>query len=386
MKNGLDPRQPADITISLHTASCHLESSYIPFIEYARSYLKGLTISPKGKPVVKSRLFWGERPGKNWSGAVYSRGRRLLQHSSGISSTRLLLAEIIDLPGLQIETGWQDDTLLVDAYYSPESRLARAAGRFNPFLPRTYVILIYYLVYFPLFYSLYLNRGWHLFHAGAVENDGSGWIFAGLPGSGKSTFTLSLLSRPGVKLLSDNLLMFDENRVYACPEPLHLGRESIEIVDKAVSSSLYDSRRKFSHERRDYRLGEDRRSWGIEPKSLLFLGLAEKSAHRRLTGKLALERLAGFDRMAKEVNAYEQFAASLDLLVSEIEAEPTGRISTKKITLTALMSRMDCWELWIKKGEDLSQSWKWLEDLFEDRDYKNEIQSEGFDQNKTIEK
>lgn len=374
MGKGPERRPARELDISMHTAACHLESSFAPFMEFAFSYLKGLVDDSVGRPVVKSRLFWNASPRRNWKDSGYRRGRRIFQDSSGAGTARLLLAEILELPGLQIELGWQDNILLVDAYYFPTSRMARTVGRFNPFLPRVYVILIYYLVYFPLVYSLYLSRGWHLLHAGGVEYNRSGTVFAGLPGSGKSTFILSLLSQPGIKLLSDNLLLFDSRRVFACPEPLHLSKESIKVVDRRILERLDDTQRKFSHQRQDYRLEDEGRAWGTTPQTLIFLGLAVRREHKRLAEGLALERLTGYDRMAKEINAYEQFAASLDLLVSDQESEPTGRISGKKEALAALISQMDCWELWVEKGEDLSQSWKWLEELYEGKEPYNELQ------------
>jgi hypothetical protein len=374
MENGSRSSGISEITVSMQAASCRLESSNAPFLEFARSYMHGMVRSSGEEPAVISKLLWDEHPQKTWSGDVYQRGRRLLQEYSGGKPTRLLLTEIQELPGLQIAMRWQDGILLVDAYYRVESRLARAAGRFNPLLPRAYVILIYYLVYFPLVYSLYLRKGWHLFHAGAVEKEGSGWVFAGLPGSGKTTFTLSLLSKPGVNLLSDNLLLFDGIQVYACPEPLHLGKESIEVVGQDVLSRLDDSQRKFSHGRHDYRLGDDRRVNKASAEHLVFLGLAGRREARSLPEALALERLAGYDLMAKEVNAYEQFAVSLDLLVSKKESGSTGRISDKREKLAALVSKMDCWDLWVEKGVDLLRSWSWLEELIKNEEANNEVQ------------
>jgi hypothetical protein len=146
MGKGPEGRPAREFDIFMHTAVCHLESSFAPFMEFACSYLKGLVDDSVGRPVVKSRLFWNASPQRNWQESGYRRGRRIFQDSSGAGTARLLLAEILELPGLQIELGWQDNNLLVDAYYFPASRMARTVGRFNPFLPRVYVILIYYLV------------------------------------------------------------------------------------------------------------------------------------------------------------------------------------------------------------------------------------------------
>jgi hypothetical protein len=374
MKNGSHSGRKTEFTVSMHSVSCRLESSCISFMEYARSYLNEMIASSEEEPVVKSTFRWGELPGKPGSGEVLQRGRRLLQEIRSEKLYRLILTEILDLPGLQIELRWEEGVLLIDAYYRPESRLARAAGRFNPYLPRVYVILVYYLVYFPLVYSLYLKNKWHLFHAGAVEKKGSGWVLAGLPGSGKSTFTLSLLSQQGTSLLSDNLLMFDESQVYACPEPLHLGRDSIKVIEKSVLNRLENRKRKFSHDRNDFCIEENKRAWSVAPNNLVFLGLAERGKHRTLTNEMALERLVGYDRMAKEVNAYEQFAASLDLLVSEIKTKPAGRVADKNNKMAALLSRMNCWDLWIKKDEKLSFAWNLLEDMVESKEQSNEFQ------------
>jgi hypothetical protein len=349
--------------VNMHGAVSRLECSYEPFIKFAGSYLQGLLAAPSDKVDVIVRLQWGASPQWNSKIGIYRRGRRILQDASGAETSRLLLTEILELPGLQLEIGRQENMLIINAFYRHSSRLARAAGRFNPLLPKIFVILIYYLVYFPLIYSLYMSRGWHLMHAGAVGRNGKGWVFAGLPGSGKSTFTLSLLSHPDLRLLSDNLLFYDSNRVYACPEPLHLSRESMNVVGKDVAKRLEETGRGFSHQRSDYLVAEEGRDLEIQPEALFFLGIASSKEYRRMPAWMAVERLEAYDRLAKEVNAYEQFAASLDLLLTEQEPERGGRITDKRQALAALVSEMACWELWVMKGEDLSQARQWLEDI-----------------------
>src|SRR5262245_43966413 len=79
--------------------------------------------------------------------------------------------------------------------------------------------LMYFMIYYPMAWQLERTRGWGLLHASAVTMpSGRAVLLSGMGGVGKSTLGLSLLSHPGVKLLSDNLIFHDEERIYSCPE------------------------------------------------------------------------------------------------------------------------------------------------------------------------
>ena len=336
------------LTLVLHGAVCRLETAHIPFLAYAKEYLADFVAEGKASPEVQVRLHWDAAPPKvrrNGTGRRW--GRRLLQSDSN-SDPRLLQTEILHLPGLQLDASWSGGRLFLDAYYRPSTRWERLGHRLKRGNPRVFVTLIYYLVYFPLIHYLEQTRGWHLLHAGAVSRPDGAWVLAGLPGSGKSTFTLALLADPQARLLSDNLLLFDEEQVYACPEPIHLSADSRQLLPSLVQARLADADRDFSHGRRDFRLPPEAREWTARPRTLLFLGLADQADCRPLSTEVALNRLLAFDQLAKEVNAYAQFAAALELI-----APRPGQAQAHRMALESLVSYMACYELWLEKGSGL---------------------------------
>jgi hypothetical protein len=343
------------VDMALHGVSLTLSSSYPPYVEHARSYLIDLLIEPGAIPSVRSRLHWNSKPPQRWSkSSVMRYGRQLLKDGSS-----LLLAEVPELPGLQLEVHWDGDVLELEAYFAPLSHFGGLALRLGQTQPRIFAILTYYLVYFPLIHFFNQTRGWHLLHAGGVVGPFASWILAGLPGSGKSTFTLALLTQPEMRLLSDNLLLYDDQHVYAFPEPLHLGETVVSEVSAEVKNLLINTNRMYSHSRKDYYPLPQLRRWQSSPEALFFLGQGENFETKPVPPAQAVERLINFDRMAKETAAYEQFAAALELISPpQAETVPGAAVQRRRV-LETLVQSLDCSELWIKKGSH-DEAVKWL--------------------------
>jgi hypothetical protein len=252
------------------------------------------------------------------------------------------------LPGLQLEVAWESGRLTVDAYYQPVSRLQKLIQRMGQGTARLFNILIYYLIYFPLIHFLEQQHGFHLLHAAAISHPGGDFLLAGLPGSGKSTFSLVMLSDPEALLLSDNLLLFKGFQVFACPEIIHLTPFSEELLPSNVKAHLSQTGRGSSYRRNEYYLAKQARCWQAQPRTLFFLGLSSKLECRRVDRPEALGRLAVFDQMAKEINAYASFVAPLELI-----APWPGQFDRKQAALRELVSQLACYELWLEKGNGL---------------------------------
>ncbi len=342
-----DKHSSRKLTLTLHGVTLCLEADRALFLNYARQYLADLPTAAEGAPDVSVRLHWDELPPDDWrSSDVHRRGRRILQ-----TDHRVLQTEILTLPGLQLAATWAGKQLLIEAWYRPASRREQLAHWLGREIPPLFIILIYYLVYFPLIHYLEQTQNVYLLHAGAVSHPAGGWVLTGLPGSGKSTFTAALLANPQVNLLSENLLLFDAEQVYAFPEPIHLSQDSRKLLPAAAEQRLTDAGRHFSHGRRDFSLSPEARQWQVRPQALFFLGLAKQNNCRPIPADLALARLQAFDQLAKEVNAYAQFTASLELI-----APQPGRFQRYQTALAALTSQLRCYELWLAAGSDLSNA------------------------------
>lgn len=70
-------------------------------------------------------------------------------------------------------------------------------------------------------------------HAATVEKNGRGYVFPGVPGSGKSTLCAALVCR-GWRLLSDEmaLISLEDGMLWPIPRPVSLKNASIEIIRK----------------------------------------------------------------------------------------------------------------------------------------------------------
>lgn len=343
------------VPLHLHGTGLLLESEHAPFIEYARSFLSDLAADSASAPQIEAVLHWDAQPPQHWQNkSILRRGRRILQDDDA-----LLLTEIADLPGLQVQIRWEGDRMLVDGYYTSPSTVARMALQLGEAQQRLFAISIYYLVYFPLIRYLNHSRGWHVLHAGGVVGPNASWILAGLPGSGKSTFALSLLAQPETRLLSDNLILYDAEKIFAFPEPLHLSQVSLEEAGAEVQRLLGSPERTYSHDRRDYHPPARMRRWEAVPEALFLLSLADRFESRRLAPDLAVDRLLGFDLLAKEITAYEQFAAALDLVTPPGKSSGEDRRWQRRQALRSLLQKLDSFELMLKY-RSLEQAVQWV--------------------------
>ncbi|MEO0344597.1 MAG: serine kinase [Pseudomonadota bacterium] len=74
-------------------------------------------------------------------------------------------------------------------------------------------------------------RGHFLLHASAVEFNGRGYGFVGDKGAGKSTLAAALVQDPGVTLLTDDLLVFDDReRILPAFPQLKLASDALESL------------------------------------------------------------------------------------------------------------------------------------------------------------
>lgn len=76
-------------------------------------------------------------------------------------------------------------------------------------------------------------------HAATVEKNGRGYIFPGVPGSGKSTLCAALVCR-GWRLLSDEmaLISLTDGLIWPIPRPVSLKNASIEIIRKFAGGAV----------------------------------------------------------------------------------------------------------------------------------------------------
>ena len=116
-------------------------------------------------------------------------------------------------PDFEVEIEWAGERIVT-------------AGRYATRIPprgtmRECRDLTYFLFYYPAL-ALRAAEGLLPLHAAAVANGERGVLLVGPCGCGKSTAALLLASRPGWKLVSENLTLVGAGRAHTCREPVVL--------------------------------------------------------------------------------------------------------------------------------------------------------------------
>ena len=356
------------VVVSLHQARLGLtdardDFSTGGFSAFARSYLEQLLVPADAEANIEVALEWGAvLPAESRSG-LEQLGRRIWA-----GPHRLQHAEILRVPGLQMDIGWRDGALTVHAAYTWPTRRARwfAAVRASA-RERLFVSLIYYLVYFPCAWWLERERGWTLLHASAIATPEGGLVLSGLPGCGKSTAALAALNVPEWQIVSDNLLFTDGSQVFACPEPIHVDARTRALVgDGSTEASMVSSAeplaevlagrvrstgRRFSHQRQDYEIAPQARRSSTTPLALGFLHVGRETAVRHVDQAVAVRRLMANDCLAKEWMAYQESAAAMHAVWPGI-----GDQERRWGNLAALVRSIPCYDVTIARNGPVPQA------------------------------
>jgi hypothetical protein len=337
------------LSLTIHGMWLTLESNNKDFLAYARGHLAALLSPPVGQPDIRVWLCWGQElfPVRASNNDYHRLGRRLL-----LADNEIVQTEILTLPGLQLRTSLNGTNVYVDAAFRPSSRWMRLmlglGGKASQ--ERIYATLIYYLVYFPLLWHIERTRQWYPLHASAVAWPQGAIILAGLGGVGKSTLTLSFLSDSHARLLSENLILHNKERVYAFLEPIHLDDRSREMLT-SLNGRLKPTGCTYSHNRQSYEVPPSARVQSATPCAFFTLRQGRVLGLRSMSAKETLDIVLSSDALAREINEYTQQTAVLNLL-SPIAGSLQGRIDA----LRKLLGQVACYELTIRPGEKLDQA------------------------------
>ena len=322
----------------LHGLSLSLEAADENLWDFMREQFEAEE-GPNAEAVIGIRAAWryggeGERlalrstpggPGEERLG----RGLSVARDADG--EPRVLWTRVPDFPELEMAfriDGERYSRLSVTANctYVPRGlgrkleymRQGRADRKRN----RLFFKLMYFLVYYPMAWMLERNRGWGLLHASAVVlPSGRTVVLSGLGGVGKSTLGLALLSRPGARLVSDNLMFHDEERIYACPEPVRLDAEALEGMGAGMAPER-TGLPATAHPKPTYRVGPARRAVTGRPSALCFLRFAPKPDLIDVAPSRAAQMLSAVSDLAREIKDYRPCSALLTLLAAERGGPP----------------------------------------------------------------
>jgi hypothetical protein len=216
------------------------------------------------------------------------------------------------------------------------------------FRQQRFSTILYYMIYYPSFWALEC-QGLFPLHAGAVDLAGTGIVFCGFPGCGKSTLSLGLLALPEARLLSDNIIFFDREKVFSCPEPVLADERSLKLVANA-GSLLRSLGRQHGYGRSWHHVDSVRLVAQTIPRLFLFVGLGHKTTLRRLSGEEACQRCASANLIAKEIRRYLVYRSVLSLLNTESLRQDDMS------TMRALFGQGECYELTVGWGDGVQEA------------------------------
>lgn len=311
---------------------------------------------------------WGTRPaepagsGSAEPGDRAGRGIAIRPAVRAGGGLRAVWSRIPDFPELELAyelSAGPSPRLGVEAVcsYAPRGlgrkleylRAARADRKRN----RLFFKMMYYMVYYPMSWHLERTRGWGLLHGSAVAfPTGRAVLLAGMGGVGKSTLALSLLSHPGARMVSDNLLYHDEERIYACPEPVRLDAQALAGMAEGGIEPERSDLPATAHPKPTYRVGASRTVDAAGPSAVFFLRFSSRSGVEPLPADRAAEMLAAGDALAREIKDYRPCAALLTMLAAE-QGTPQA---APRASLAKLLKNARCAIFKIGEGEPIAET------------------------------
>jgi hypothetical protein len=230
----------------------------------------------------------------------------------------------------------------VDYYYHPS---AKKLERFPDYRERKFFTLTRYLVHFPVAWHLARTRGWALIHASAVACGDEAILVAGPGGAGKTTTCVGLMQRPGVRLVTENLLFTDGSRVFPLLEPIRLTDDSLTLFGEALAALEPLGVAGGSKHKSLFRLPYDPSQPPPRATALFIPRFAEKGFVSPMLPGIACEIVAASNRLTLELNDYDWYTAALDLLWPS-----PGHAARQTAVLDRLAKSASCYALGIDRS------------------------------------
>lgn len=332
------------VHVEMHGVRLVLSSDFSPLPRYVALHLPHHSASPaaseKYVPQIEIQVRWHTDP--QFSTPPSPRGLEKVGKRVFMSLGELRWTETVRVENLSWLFRLHGEKLAIEADYVYAPRAEKLAA--NPhYLERKLFSLTSWLVLHPLTWYLEHFRGFHLLHASCVEFGGRGIVVAGLGGAGKTTTAIALVARGG-RLLSENLLFFDDERVYSYYEPVRLDGNSVELLRARPGILQGSGIPEGAKSKHLYHLHRDAIA-NVAMGTLLFLPrFGESTSLASLEASACAERLLAMNGQTREVDDYEWFAA-----VPNLAWPLEDSLARRSRTMRRFLERMDCFDLRIDK-------------------------------------
>ena len=235
----------------------------------------------------------------------------------------------------------------VDYWYHPtEKKLARVPD----YLYRKFFTLTRQLVHFPIAWHLGRTRGWVLIHASAVAAGSEAILVAGPGGAGKTTTCVGLMGRPGVRLVTENLLFTDGEHVYPLFEPIRLTEDTQALLDERQLSALVPlGVAGGSKHKTLYHLPHDADGISVRPVAVFIPKFTDEGFVKPMSAGVAAELVNASNRLTLELNDYDWYTAALDLLWPD-----PGHAARQVDVIRRLTEGTSCYALGIDRSAGVS--------------------------------
>lgn len=347
----------SEVVLQLHGVRLRLTSTLALFSEYVRSTMEPYIVTAGGRADVTCHLDWVDSPPTRslteaFPGAAW---QRRPDRDLYLDGRRLYWLRIDDFTDLHLSAQWDDGCMNVGGRYY--FQVGRSAGtewlrrlRYRSDLAglqaRRFSTLLYYLVYHPILWRLGRHEGWSVAHGGAVSTSRGALVFFGMPGCGKSTLSVAMLADPSRSMLSDNIVLFNDRQVRACPEVLLLDAASLERAAAGAARLVKTGERRV-YDRDAYR--PDRVELGpCEPRAFFCVERARTTALEPIDAEACARSAVAGNRLAKEVRRIEINNEVYDLIADAHAPDAMG-------DLARLLGRAPCYRLAVGQGDYLEQ-------------------------------
>jgi hypothetical protein len=351
-----------NVTVRIQGVRVDFSSDLEPLNSFARSHFAESQTGappPGSEAAIKARLEWIEGAPPRREYGELEPGKMRLDRDIEMGRGEIAWSRIDDFSDLHLRFFPAENQLRLAGRHffflsrrplSDRMKKAWYRSRLPTLRKKRFSTILYYMIYYPTFWWLE-RRGLFPLHAAAVDLAGTGMVFCGLPGCGKSTLSLALLSSPGARLLSDNIIFYGRDRVFSCPEPVLVDDPSVELIGDA-GSALHPLGRRHVFGRSWCHVEPERLVDQTVPRLFFFVGLGEKTALRPLSGEEAIQRFASANWIAQELRRYLVYRSVLGLS----QTSDHGMDNGDQPALHTLLSQGRSYELTVGWGAGFQEA------------------------------
>ena len=297
----------------MHGVSLTLESNHQPLIDYAAEHLHGLVEKPAVDPDLMVKCHWSQgdwNPEENpfsTEGELNVIGKRMLGNTG-----ELIWLDTLKVKGLQLHFRKVDDRWIFEVAYRfhPKKEKLESLPEYEF---KKYFSLMSYLVYYPLIWYLETFRGWTILHASALASERGGIMIGGLGGVGKTTTCIALMQRPGISLISENIVFTDGEFIYPCYEPIRLDEGSLRMLGENPAGLIRMRFPEGLKEKWMFHLDTHQLPEKVKPAILLLPQFSSQRYLTPLAPEITAEKLVATNRLTRELDDYGWYASALNM-------------------------------------------------------------------------